>query len=90
VGEWRTHFHVPVFAARLGVLGTTQDAIGECLDEVASWPTDERPLVELETYAWDALPDGAREGTALVDGIVREIQWCAARMESAAAGRSDA
>jgi hypothetical protein len=48
--------------------------------------------VELETYAWDALPDGAREGTALVDGIVREIRWCAARMESAAAaaGRSDA
>ncbi len=92
VGEWRTHFHVPVFAARLGVLGTTQDAIGECLDEIASWPADERPLVELETYAWDALPDGAREGTALVDGIVREIQWCATRMESAAAaaGRSDA
>ena len=27
-GEWRTHFHVPVFAGRLGALGTTQASIG--------------------------------------------------------------
>jgi sugar phosphate isomerase/epimerase len=76
-GTWRTHFHVPVFAARLGALATTQDAIVECLEELASWPEDERPQLEVETYAWDALPDGAREGQALVDGIAREVEWCA-------------
>jgi hypothetical protein len=49
----------------------------ECLEELASWPEDERPQLEVETYAWDALPDGAREGQALVDGIAREVEWCA-------------
>jgi hypothetical protein len=68
---------VPVFAARLGALATTQGAIVECLEELASWPADERPQLEVETYAWDALPDGAREGQALVAGIAREVEWCA-------------
>ena len=74
-GEWRTHFHVPLFAERLGALGTTQDAIRECLSEVASWPEAERPLLEVETYAWDALPDGARAGRSLADGIAEELRW---------------
>jgi hypothetical protein len=82
-GTWRTHFHVPVFAPRLGALATTQSAILECFGELASWPADERPQLEVETYAWDALPDGARDGEALASGIAREVEWCAA-----AAGRS--
>ncbi len=60
-GEWRTHFHVPVFARRLGALGTTQGAIDDCLAEIATWPAAERPCFEVETYAWDVLPESALE-----------------------------
>ena len=85
-GEWRTHFHVPVFAARLGALGTTQDAIDACLAELARWPAAERPLLELETYAWEMLPDAPgspSEGMTLAQGIAREIDWLRGRMRSA-------
>ena len=82
-GEWRTHFHVPVFAERLGALGTTQGAIDDCLAELAAWPADERPTIELETYAWDALPEAARAGDGLAQGIAREIRWLEERMRAA-------
>jgi hypothetical protein len=82
-GEWRTHFHVPVFAERLGALGTTQGAIDDCLAELAAWPPDERPTIELETYAWDALPEAARAGDGLAQGIAREIRWLEERMRAA-------
>ena len=75
-GEWRTHFHVPIFAAQLGCLGTTQGAIIECLSEIDSWPSKERPTLEIETYAWDVLPGVARDPSSLIDGIVQEINWC--------------
>ena len=42
---------------------------------MASWPEAERPLLEVETYAWDALPDGARAGRSLADGIAEELRW---------------
>jgi hypothetical protein len=81
-GEWRTHFHVPVHAARLGALGTTQGAILECLDEIAGWPADERPLLELETYAWSAMPEASRGGDAMPACIVAEIAWLEAEMRA--------
>ena len=73
----RTHFHVPIFAAQLGCLGTTQSAILDCLAEIDSWPSNERPVLEIETYAWDVLPSTIRDESDLVDGIGREITWCA-------------
>ena len=75
-GEWRTHFHVPIFAAHMGCLGTTQDAIIECLSEIESWPSTERPILEIETYAWDVLPGVACDESSLIDGIVQEMNWC--------------
>lgn len=75
-GEWRTHFHVPVFAPRIGALGTTQGAIADCIREIASWPADERPAFEVETYAWDAIPGTTDGAGAVADGIAREIEWC--------------
>ena len=90
VPDWRGAFDHEAWAGHLGVLGTTQAAIDECLTEVASWPADERPTIELETYAWDALPDGARGGSALVDGIAREIRWLEGRMDAAGLGSREA
>lgn len=80
MGEWRTHFHVPIFASTIGSLGTTQTSIMDCMDETNSWPSTDRPIFEIETYAWDVLPQIARDGSALVDGIVREIEWCTGHM----------
>lgn len=76
-GEWRTHFHVPIFATHMGCLGTTQSTILECLAEIHSWPSNERPILEIETYAWDVLPGATRDATGLVHGITQEINWCA-------------
>ena len=76
-GEWRTHFHVPIFAAHMGCLGTTQSAIIECLYEVNSWSSSERPVLEIETYAWDVLPGATRDESGLIEGITQEINWCA-------------
>lgn len=82
-GEWRTHFHVPVFAARLGALHTTQAAIAECVREIASWPAGERPVLEVETYAWDAIPGAGHGADDLADGIAREIEWCRSLLREA-------
>lgn len=82
VGEWRTHFHVPLFAVRLGALGTTQSAVDECMSEIASWPADERPAFEAETYAWDVLPRDASPAEALEDGIAAELRWAAERLRA--------
>jgi hypothetical protein len=76
-GEWRTHFHVPIFAAHMGCLGTTQSTIIECLSEVNSWSSSERPVLEIETYAWDVLPGATRDESGLIEGITQEINWCA-------------
>ena len=76
-GEWRTHFHVPIFATHMGCLGTTQSTIIECLSEVDSWPSSERPVLEIETYAWDVLPGATRDEIGLIEGITQEINWCA-------------
>ena len=72
VGLWRTHFHVPVHRTSFGDLKTTQAWIGRLLHAVAA--TDQRPPVEVETYAWDVLPESYRCAT-LQDEIRRELEW---------------
>ena len=69
-GIWRIHFHVPLFADRLGAISTTQSAIGECLDALG----DDIPPLEVETYAWDVLPKSL-VSLELSEGIAREIEW---------------
>ena len=69
--ELRTHFHVPIYADRYGVLESTNDAIREAL---ALWKDRcyTRHL-EVETYTWDVLPDHQR--LDLTKSIVRELRW---------------
>ncbi len=76
--EWRVHFHVPVYLEEFGLLQTTRDHIIECMrllkgSEVKHW--------EVETYAWDVLPDELKVAD-LADGIARELLWV---MDQAAA-----
>jgi hypothetical protein len=74
-GEWRVHFHVPIYLAQIGLLSTTQDQIAHCLRAIR--PEDEVHHFEVETYAWGVLPETSKaaEGTDLAEGIARELKW---------------
>jgi sugar phosphate isomerase/epimerase len=71
-GEWRTHFHVPVYLERFGHLSATQDDIRECLRTITT--TSDCRHFEVETYAWSVLPDELQVPD-LADGIAREMAW---------------
>ena len=70
--EWRIHFHVPIFLDRFGLIETTQDQISQCLQAIK--PEDGVGHFEVETYAWDVLPEELRTDD-LAQGIAREIVW---------------
>lgn len=72
-GRWRIHFHVPIFLDGLGFggVGTTHGEIALAVRAaramgVRHW--------EIETYAWDVLPDDLRP-VSLAEGIAREFSW---------------
>ncbi|MGV3655565.1 MAG: metabolite traffic protein EboE [Noviherbaspirillum sp.] len=71
-GEWRMHFHVPVFHDRLGPFRSTRDFIETVLARHRR-RTVSRHL-EVETYTWDVLPQALKESS--VDrAIARELNW---------------
>jgi sugar phosphate isomerase/epimerase len=70
--RWRVHFHVPVFAAELGTLASTQGFLAELLHHVRK--TNASQQFEVETYTWDVLPAEHR-ALPLPDAIVRELTW---------------
>jgi len=75
-GVWRVHFHIPLFADRLGVISTTQGAVEECLHALG----DDIPPLEVETYAWNVLPSSLI-ALELSEGISREIEWLQALIQ---------
>lgn len=76
-GEWRVHFHVPIFAESLGVIDSTRAEIEVCLDLLAAHP--EIAQLEVETYAWDVLPEAHRVDS-LAEGIGHELTWLRDRL----------
>jgi hypothetical protein len=77
IGEWRVHFHVPIYLERFGQLETTQFAIRECLSAAAKM-SDCRHF-EVETYAWGVLPTELQQPD-LAAGIAHEMRWLANAM----------
>ncbi|MFO7902256.1 MAG: metabolite traffic protein EboE [Pirellulaceae bacterium] len=71
-GQWRVHFHVPVYLKQLGRLATTQTEIRQCLHAIER--QSEPPHFEVETYAWGVLPP-ALQCAEVADGIAREMSW---------------
>jgi hypothetical protein len=67
--ECRVHFHVPIFADRLGHCGTTRFFLEEMLPIVG----DEIPL-EVETYSFNVLPPELRDET-VAESVIRELRW---------------
>jgi len=76
VGEWRVHFHVPIFLERLGPLRTTAHEIDRWLDLVKDRP--EFRDFEVETYAWAVMP--AEHKRTLADDIAAELRWLGGRL----------
>ncbi len=72
---WRIHFHVPVDAEHLGPLKTTRSDLKHALAAVAA--LDYAPHLEVETYTWEVLPNGAADSD-LVTGLTREMTATAA------------
>lgn len=71
-GEWRVHFHVPIYLERFGHLLSSRQQIIECLTAARQYaPTAH---YEVETYAWGVLPAELRQPD-LATGIAKELQW---------------
>ncbi|MCE9592280.1 MAG: metabolite traffic protein EboE [Planctomycetes bacterium] len=77
-GEWRVHFHVPLFLEQFGQLGTTQEQILPAVRAAIAAGTKH---FEVETYAWSVLPPELRTGE-LAEGIAREMTWLAGVMNA--------
>lgn len=71
-GEWRVHFHVPLYLERFGLVETTQQTVLDCLAAVRNFPGVKH--FEAETYAWSVLPDELRVDE-LASGIADELRW---------------
>jgi sugar phosphate isomerase/epimerase len=70
-GEWRIHFHVPLFTDHYDNLGSTQDVVRHTLQEAAR--TRFTRHLEIETYTWDVLPAGLKIDVS--ESIAREYRW---------------
>jgi hypothetical protein len=71
-GEWRTHFHVPIYLEKFGALSSTQSEIQACLRAIRSYSNVHH--WEVETYAWGVLPDELKQPD-LAKGIAEEMNW---------------
>lgn len=69
--EIRTHFHVPVFLQKYGLLQSTQSDIVAVMNRLKEKPFTAH--LEVETYTWDVLPDVLK--TDINSSIVRELEW---------------
>lgn len=70
--DWRVHFHVPLFLARLGALATTQPFVSAFLKALRANPVCDQ--LEVETYTWDVLPPEHRT-LDVAEAIARELDW---------------
>lgn len=71
-GEWRVHYHVPIYLQEFGKLRATQEQIGKCLAAVKKYSNCKH--FEVETYAWGVLPPELKQPD-LAAGIAQELQW---------------
>lgn len=74
-GEWRVHFHVPLFQDDFDGLASTQRDVRRVLDEARHAPFTHH--LEIETYTWDVLPPSLKAD--LLDSVAREYEWVLAQ-----------
>jgi hypothetical protein len=71
-GQWRVHFHVPIYLSEFGKLHATQEQIAECVAAVRRHSRCRH--FEVETYAWGVLPPELKQPD-LAAGIADELRW---------------
>jgi hypothetical protein len=71
-GEWRVHFHVPIYLTEFGKLRSTQEQITEFLAAARRHTNCQH--YEVETYAWGVLPTELKQ-PELAAGIAEELKW---------------
>lgn len=77
VEECRVHFHVPIFLAHLGEVGTTRFFLEDLLPRL-----DPRIPLEVETYSFGVLPLSLQLGS-VSESIIRELRWLKERLNDA-------
>ena len=70
-GEWRIHYHVPLFVDQYGLLKSTRDEIVRVLNRQKTQPFTRH--LEVETYTWGVLPPESQ--LPIEESIVREMTW---------------
>jgi hypothetical protein len=78
-GEWRVHFHVPIFLDRMEHFSTTQDFLSDILALHREQPISDH--LEVETYTWDVLPERYRS-TPVAEAIARELAWVRQQLDA--------
>ncbi len=76
-GEFRSHFHVPIYSERFGLIEATGASIDECLQQLDR--VDFTGHLEVETYAWQVAPAQVRRMT-ISENIARELEWLHQRL----------
>ena len=70
-GEWRAHFHVPLFVDKFGLLDSTRNEIVDVLSIQKKNPFTKH--LEVETYTWEVLADELK--LPIGESISRELKW---------------
>jgi sugar phosphate isomerase/epimerase len=70
-GEWRIHFHMPLFIEGFQGLATTQGETRAVLRLLREQKFTRH--LEIETYTWDFLPPGLK--VELLESLTREYLW---------------
>ena len=83
-GEWRIHYHMPLFVERYGDLATT----GAETREVLRLLREQKfcPHLEIETYTWEWLPPDLKRD--LLDSLTEEYLWVLEAMGEGSGQRS--
>ena len=76
-GEWRVHFHVPLFTAEYGHLSSTQQDVSNTLALVQQESINAH--LEVETYTWEVLPEPLK--LDIQGSIARELHWVKSQMK---------
>lgn len=71
-GEWRVHFHIPIYLKKFGLLESTQEQITIALAALREYSSCQH--FEVETYAWGVLPPELKQ-PELAAGIAEELLW---------------
>ena len=73
-GPWRVHFHVPLHHEPQAPLEATSEVLRTAVAAVRETPHGEDAHLDVETYTWSVLPEGAATDS-LVAGIAAELRW---------------